>query len=89
MMSNQALIVDESFLNNVSVNDMTRDQLETRAMRMFLDNLHLHNNIYNISLLDTLTNPLPAITDSFENMDGLFDAICFCPDFIDKNIIVE
>ena len=46
--------VGEAFLTQVNVNEMTRDQLEIRAIRMILDKLGRRN--------------LPAVSESFEEI---------------------
>ena len=52
----QVVHLNEEFLDEVDVNDMTRDQLEIRAIRMILDckNVNRRN--------------LPAVSESFEEI---------------------
>ena len=62
-----AVLWNEQFLTEVPVDDMTRDQLETRAIRMILN----HNEVGR-SDLQAIPKSFKAITDVTEiNMDGL------------------
>ena len=56
MQAAQAVLWNEQFLTEVPVDDMTRDQLETRAIRMILNN-------YSVSRSD-----LQAIPKSFNDI---------------------
>ena len=50
----QAVFAAEAFLQTVAVDDMTRDQLEIRAIREILDSVNRRN--------------LPAVPDSFNQI---------------------
>ena len=52
----QAVHPNEAFLREVPVNDMTRGQLEIRAIRKILDSHHVNRR------------NLPAVSESFEEI---------------------
>ena len=54
----QAVFAAEVFLQTVSVDDMTRDQLEIHAIRKILDSYNVRRN-------------LPAVPDSFNQIKTL------------------